>query len=361
MALFLNAQRDAIAGARARASRLLKQGIDALTAGDTHTARRRIEESLALAPGSLRAIFALAQVDLREAKTDAALSGFERVLALERGAPEKLPRELKAQALNNVGVIYFGRGQYEDSAHALEEARGAQRPRLPRLVQPRPGAAEAGARRPGPRGPAHRARARPPRRRDRHRSSAGPTSAPSAGWTPSPSSSRPPGCTPTPPPLWLEFAAAQRGLGNLDGMTSSLGKAIELDPANAQGAGFQAAMELAQSALTAKNFGQALAGFGGRGRACVRRTAAPGRSSVSRSRLRDGSRRRRRVSRRRSPSLPIAPTSRTTSAPSISRSGAIRRPRRRFPPGDRARSRRDRSAAALARLEAQRRQPRERA
>jgi Flp pilus assembly protein TadD len=58
--------------------------------------------------------------------------------------------------------------------------------------------------------------------------------------------------------LWLEFAEAQRGLGNVSGMATSLAKAIELDPANAQGAGYRAAMELAQSALTAKNFGQAV-------------------------------------------------------------------------------------------------------
>ena len=78
MTLFLDAQRDAAEERSRSAARLLKQGIDALTSGDSATARLRIAESLALAPGALRAIFALAQVDLQEGKTGAALSGFER-------------------------------------------------------------------------------------------------------------------------------------------------------------------------------------------------------------------------------------------------------------------------------------------
>jgi tetratricopeptide (TPR) repeat protein len=257
MALFLNAQRDAMQERERSAARLLKQGIDALAGNDTLTARRRIEESLALAPGSLRAIFALAQVDLREAKTDAALSGFERVLALDRGAPEKLPRELKAQALNNVGVIYFGRGQYEDSTHALEEA-AALNARDSRvwfnlgLARQKQGLS-------GPGLEALRTAHELDRRDAEIASELGRAYIDAQRWMDAvavlleatqlhPESAH----------LWLEFAAAQRGLGNLDGMTSSLGKAIELDPLDAQGAGFQAAMELAQSSLNAKNFGQAL-------------------------------------------------------------------------------------------------------
>ncbi len=144
--------------------------------------------------------------------------------------------------------------------------------------------------------------------------------------------------------LWLEFAAAQRGLGNLYGMTTSLAKAIELDPANDQGAGFQAAMELAQSALTAKNFGQAPRRRRGRGPHAVRGRQRLGSARSVAAGGRASSRRRRRVSRRRPRSRPIAPTSRTISAPSTSRNDAIRRPKPRFrraialdPGGDRSR------------------------
>lgn len=256
MTLFLDAQRDAAEERTRSAARLLKQGIDALTAGDSAAARRQISESLALAPGALRAIFALAQVDLAEHATDAALAGFERVLALDRGAPEKLPRALKAQVLNNVGFIYFGRGQYEDAVHALEEA-AALNNRDPRvwfnlgLARERLGLA-------GPGLEALRTAHELDRADGEIALELGRAFIAAQRWMDAvavlleATQAHPESAT-----LWLEFAAAQRGLGNLSGMATSLGKAVELDPANGQGAGFRAAMELAQSALTAKNFGQA--------------------------------------------------------------------------------------------------------
>jgi len=256
LALFENAQRDATLERQRTAERKLKQGLDALAAGDTGAARGLLEASLELVPGAARAVFALAEVDLREERADAALAGFERVLALERGAPEKLPRELKAQALNNVGVIYYGRGQYEDAAHALEESTGLAGgdPRawfnlgLARQKLDLESAGLNALRR------AHEL--------DRHDAEIASQLARASGragqWMEAvavlleATQAHPQSAS-----LWLELAEAQRGLGNLEGMAASLGRAIELDPANAQDAGFRAAMQLAQSGLTAKNFGQA--------------------------------------------------------------------------------------------------------
>ncbi|MEO7795439.1 MAG: tetratricopeptide repeat protein [Thermoanaerobaculia bacterium] len=259
MALFLNAQRDAAEERRLLASQRLKQGIAALTAGDTAGARRNIEASLQLAPDSLRAVFALAQVDLAEKSVDAALAGFERVLALERGAPERLPRALKAQALNNVGFIYFGRGQFEDSLHALEEASKLDT-RDPRiwfnlgLARQQLGLA-------GPGLDALRT-AHELDRQDAEIAlelgrafSAAQRFIDAVAVLLEATQAHPDSAV-----LWLEFALAQRGLGNLEGMATSLGKAIELDPANSQGAGFRAAMELAQSSLAGKNYGRAITG-----------------------------------------------------------------------------------------------------
>lgn len=259
MALFLNAQRDAAEERERRAARLLKQGIDALTAGDTDTARRRIAESLELAPGSLRGIFALAQVDLADQRTDTALAGFERVLALERSAPEKLPREIKAQALNNVGFIYFGRGQYEDSVQALEEASrlAARDPRVwfnLGLARQQLGRASAGL-------DALRTAHELDRRDAEIALELGRAYSAAQRYLDAVSvlleatQAHPQSAI-----LWLEFGFAQRGLGNIEGMAASLDKAVELDPANLQGAGFRAAMELAQSSLSAQNFGRAIAG-----------------------------------------------------------------------------------------------------
>ena len=256
--LFQNAQRDAMLERQRSAARKLKQGIEALTAGDTRAARGFLVESLELAPDLPRAVFSLAQVDLREQLADAALAGFERVLALERNAPEKLPRELKAQALNNIGVIYFGREQYEDAAHTLEEAArlNGGDPRvwfnlgLARQKLHLDGTGLDALRR------AHEL----DRRDAEIASELGRAYAGAGRWMEAVAillagtQAHPDSAT-----LWLQLGEAQRGLGNLEGMATSLGKAIELDPADIQGAGFRAAMARAQSALTAKNFGQAVA------------------------------------------------------------------------------------------------------
>ncbi len=258
LALFQNAQRDAIQERQRSAARKLKEGIDALAAGDTRTARDLLAASLELTPGSPRAVFSLAQVDLKEQRTDEALAGFERVLALERGAPEKLPRELKAQALNNVGVIYFGRQQYEDAAHALEESArlnsGDSRVWFNLgLARQKLDLASAGL-------DALRTAHELDRRDAEIATELGRSYATAGKWMEAVAvllegtQAHPESAT-----LWLELGAAQRGLGNPQGMAASLGKAMELDPANTQGAGFRAAMELAQTALTAQNFGQAVA------------------------------------------------------------------------------------------------------
>lgn len=256
LALFQNAQRDAAAERDRQAARLLKEGIDALTAGDTATARDRIVKSLELSPAALRAIFALAQVDLAEGHADPALAGFERVLALERSAPDRPPRALKAQALLNVGFIYFQRGQFEDSAHAFEDASSLDT-RDPRiwfnlgLARQKLGLAVPGLEALRTAHELDRRDAEIALELGRAYSAAGRFMDAVAVLLEA--TQLHPDCA----PLWLEFGLAQRGLGNLEGMATSLGKAIELDPANAQGAGFRAGMELAQTSLTAKNFGRA--------------------------------------------------------------------------------------------------------
>ena len=98
----------------------------------------------------------------RAARRTPALAGFERVLALERGNPEGVTRELKSQALNNSAVIYFSRGEYADAEARARRSGRADARRRQRLVQPRSRAPEAGPLRRGLRGSAPRAHARRP-------------------------------------------------------------------------------------------------------------------------------------------------------------------------------------------------------
>ncbi|MEO8276082.1 MAG: tetratricopeptide repeat protein [Thermoanaerobaculia bacterium] len=258
VALFQNAQRDAKQKRDAAATKRLREGVAALAAGDPVAARKAITESLELAPGSARALFALAQVELREQKIDAALAGFEHVLSLGRGGQQRLPTDLQLQTLNNVGVIYFGRDQFEDAASSLEEATrlsdrdarvwfnlGLARQKL-HLDAPALDALR---------------RAHELDRRDPEIAlQLGRAYIAATRWMEAVAVLlEGTEAHPESPLLWLEFASAQRGLGNPEGTSTSLGKAMDLDPANAQGAGLRAAMELAQAALNAKNFGQATA------------------------------------------------------------------------------------------------------
>ncbi len=352
MALVQNAQRDATQERGRRAARLLKQGVDALTNGDTATARSRIEESLSLAPGSLRAIFALAQVDLRDARTDVALAGFERVLALERSAPDKLPRELKAQTLNNIGVIYFERAQFEDSAQALDEA-SRLNGRDPRvwfnlgLARQKLGLGSAGL-------DALRTAHELDRSDAEIASELGRACIDAERWMEAvavllEATQAHPGS----PTLWQEFASAQRGLGNLPGMATSLGKAIELDPSNSTGAGYQAAMDLAQSALDARNFGQAI----GASEVAVRMRPDEGSAWALLGLSQQASGRLPEAAQSLEKAVAVAPDR----ADIVHNLGTVYLAQRRYPEAETAFSRAieldpaaTESAAALARLEAQR-------
>lgn len=256
MTLFLDAEREAAEERDRRARAALRKGMERLGAGDFAAARAEVGESLRLQPSSLRGLFAAAQIDLAERHLDAALAGFERVLALERSAPDRLPSSLKAQALLNVGFIYFGRDQFEDASQALEEAVKLET-RDPKiwfnlgLARQRLGAK-------GPGLDALRT-AHELDRKDAEIAlelaraySSGERYLDAVAVLVEATQAHPDAA-----PLLLELAFAQRGMGNLEGSFGSLARAIELDPADRDATGYRAAIELAQASLAARNFGRA--------------------------------------------------------------------------------------------------------
>jgi len=123
---FAALRQDALSGAVVRRQReavdLLNRAVTAISAQRYPEARELLVRGLRFAPDDPDAVYNLAVVDLRSGDREAALAGFERVLALERGNPSGVSRELKSQALNNAAVIYFGRGQFADAETALAEA-----------------------------------------------------------------------------------------------------------------------------------------------------------------------------------------------------------------------------------------------
>lgn len=123
---FVALQQDALAAVAKRRERdavgRIQRAAAALADGRNEEARRLLEEALRLAPDDPEALYDLALVDLRTGNEDAALAGFERVIAFGFGGGQKVPPDLKLRALNNAAVVYLRREQAEDAATALVEA-----------------------------------------------------------------------------------------------------------------------------------------------------------------------------------------------------------------------------------------------
>jgi len=123
---FVALHQDALATVAKRRERdavgRIQRAATALADGRNDEARRLLEEALRLAPDDPEALYDLALVDLRTGNEDAALAGFERVIALGFGGGQKVPADLKLRALNNAAVVYLRREQAEDAATALVEA-----------------------------------------------------------------------------------------------------------------------------------------------------------------------------------------------------------------------------------------------
>jgi tetratricopeptide (TPR) repeat protein len=117
-----DALRVALHRRKVACSNAINSAVTAMRQGDLAAARELLGEALRMVPDDPDALYNLALVELRGGDESAALAGFERVLALERGNPEGVTAELKVQALNNAAVVYFGRQEYLDAETALDEA-----------------------------------------------------------------------------------------------------------------------------------------------------------------------------------------------------------------------------------------------
>ncbi|MGE0640504.1 MAG: tetratricopeptide repeat protein [Thermoanaerobaculia bacterium] len=255
--LFQNSQLEAANARRRTAVQKLEAALAAESAGDHALARRLANESLQLRPLHPRTVYTLAKIDLADGRTEEALAGFEKLLALERATGTPLPADLKALALNNVGVIYLERSQYEDAAQALEtsvrlapgDARSWFNLALARLALERRIEGIDALRR------AHqidRADAEISLQLARTYEQTG-------SWVEAVALLvEATGAHPDRPLLWLELGRAQRGLGNAAGAETSLRRALESDPANAAGAGAPAALQLAESEISRNAFAAAV-------------------------------------------------------------------------------------------------------
>jgi tetratricopeptide (TPR) repeat protein len=100
----------------------LREALEKLAAGDQPAARKHLQEGLALRPNAPELLYNLALLDQREGKADAAIAGFQKLMALRAAAPGEISPELQVQTLNSLGILYYERGFNEDAEAALAEA-----------------------------------------------------------------------------------------------------------------------------------------------------------------------------------------------------------------------------------------------
>ncbi|MEO8503687.1 MAG: tetratricopeptide repeat protein [Acidobacteriota bacterium] len=218
----------------------VKAADQALKERDLPTARAAYREALRIDGGLVPAIFGLAEVDREQGDVDAALAGYQKVLALRRSSPNAVSAGIQGAALNNLGILYYGKGFYEDAESALNEALALD-PASPeswsnlglarRKLGKKSEATEA----------LRKAYTLDPQGESTV-SNLALAYIDSAKWVEAvalllDAAKR----SPENPQLWLNLGIAQQGMENLEGSIASLQKAIQLDPGNRYGVAASAA------------------------------------------------------------------------------------------------------------------------
>lgn len=99
-------------------------GGERFSAHDLAAARAAFREALTIDGTLAPALFGMAEVDREEGNAEAALAGYQKILALRRSNPASVSGETQVSALNNVGILYYQKGFFEDAEVALTEAVG---------------------------------------------------------------------------------------------------------------------------------------------------------------------------------------------------------------------------------------------
>jgi Tfp pilus assembly protein PilF len=120
--LFSQARQRAQHERRQRAGELIQRSLAEIAADDLPRARVTLQQALALSPEDPYALFNLALVEMRSARRDEAIGGFERLIALEATRPGSVPAEVRAPALASLGLLYYEKGFLDESRRYLEQA-----------------------------------------------------------------------------------------------------------------------------------------------------------------------------------------------------------------------------------------------
>ena len=120
--LYYQARQGVLANKQNRARSLVRSAITALGNEQLERARTLLQEALSFAPDNAIALYNLGLVDSRAGQTDAAISRFERLIALDAARPGTLPTGLRARTLSSLGLLYYNKGFLEDARTHFEQA-----------------------------------------------------------------------------------------------------------------------------------------------------------------------------------------------------------------------------------------------
>ncbi len=105
-----------------RADRKIQEALVAMEAERDFEARLRLQEALDLTPDNAVAIYNLALLDLEGGADGQAMTRFERVVSLTFNDSDPSASSLRAKAQTSIGVIFFERGDWQESEAAFLEA-----------------------------------------------------------------------------------------------------------------------------------------------------------------------------------------------------------------------------------------------
>lgn len=120
--LFYEAQAKALGERDLKAIERTRQALDAMGQGDDARARNLLREALTFRADYPEALYNLALVESRLGNQEAALAGFERLIALAGRENQSIGTAMQAKILINLGSLYNERGLYSEAERVLGEA-----------------------------------------------------------------------------------------------------------------------------------------------------------------------------------------------------------------------------------------------
>lgn len=117
--LFYRGRQQAVEARDRRAADQVSQGFEQLRQGDYAAARVSLNRALELVPNHPKGLYNLALVDLYDQRSEDAVAGFQKLLALADSGAE-VSRSMRARSLTNLGFLYNQQGSYEEAERALD-------------------------------------------------------------------------------------------------------------------------------------------------------------------------------------------------------------------------------------------------